>query len=218
MRKVALLWSLLVAACTREAIQAPAIPILTPPAAVVPPAIVGSGPTGLRVPSSCPVYAPGGGDVDTPEAPFPPPISALCVVDDLGGAWGVVNGDAPTAHVAVIPGSRELGVYLGIDPRHPFDPARVVVAGDAPTLTGWTHGQNQHDPNLTSTPLTLAIVASGPEGLLISLGRFDDQPADVGFSLDPSLVFGASAGPYAPGETWGEWFFLNTEPPAGYFP
>jgi len=184
-------------------------------AITAPPVLVGGTPSGLTVPASCPVYAPGGGDVDTPEAPFPPHVTILCAVDDAGGTYGIVNGDAPTAGLAVIPGGRELGFYLGFDAGAAFSPDKAVLDGTAPSLEGWsapTNVQSGSDCCAEAHPdarLALTTVAVGSFGWLVSLGRFDDAATQVALDLNTQILL-----PPSDGNTggWFARFYVNGAP------
>lgn len=173
--------------------------------------------TSLLVPKSCPVYAPGGGDVDTPEPPFPQNVSIICGVDEAGGTYGLVNGDAPTARLAVLPGSQELGLYIGVKASANFTPDQATVVGDAAILRAWSAPTNiysqtgccaEAQPN---SQLTLQLVAVGPQGMLISLGRFDGTPTQVAFALNTAALV-ASAPAYA-SASWMGRFYVNGSPP-----
>jgi hypothetical protein len=156
----------------------------------------------LHVPTGCPVYAPGGGDVGTPEAPFPPELTAVCVVDDQGGSYGVVPGDAPTAQLAVLPGLRELGLYLGLDPKLMISLDRLNGTLDGPILQAvMTCCSPSRDVGLTPN-----VVAQDTTGLLVSLGQFDGGPQKVTFLVDLRGMLGADS-PLV------ESFYVNAAPP-----
>lgn len=171
--------------------------------------------TFLRVPKSCPIYAPGGGDVDTPEAPFPDNISIICGVDEAGGTYGLVNGDAPTASLAILPGNQELGLYIGINATARYTPDEVTVSGEGALLRAWSAPTNvsshsgccaEDQPN---SQLALQVVAVGAQGVLISLGKFAGAPTQVAFDLNTSLV--ATNPALAGGGWWGR-FYVNGPP------
>jgi hypothetical protein len=155
-----------------------------------PPAVPSSSPSALTVPTSCPVYAPGGGEVDTPEPPFPAGVAIICVVDDTGGTYGVVPGDAPPAQLAVVPGHREIGLYVGFT-----DPGKGVLSsyddliGDSADIKLWAAPIDPAHPMDCCTEanpgarLELRAVAKGPQGVLVSLGTFDGTPTHVGGSV-----------------------------------
>lgn len=151
-----------------------------------PPAVASSAASALQVPTSCPVYAPDGGDVDTPEAPFPPGVSIICVVDDTGATYGVVTGDAPTAHLAVVPGDREIGLYVGFaEPEKGVLSAYDDLVGDSADIKLWASpaGLPSRADGNAGARLQLRAVAEGPQGVLVSLGRFDDTRTQVGGSV-----------------------------------
>jgi hypothetical protein len=172
--------------------------------------------TSLLVPRSCPAYAPGGGDVDTPEAPFPEHVAIICGVDEAGGTYGLVTGDAPTAGLAVLPGNQELGLYIGVKPSAHFVPETATVVGDGAVLRAWSAPTNVHsstaccpegEPN---SQRTLQLIAVGPQGMLISLGRFDRAPLQVAFALDTAALTGSTPGP-GYGGWWGR-FYVHGAP------
>ena len=116
-------------ACGRyEAVQLQRVAIDNPP-----PLIAEGTSSNLVVPSSCPVYAPGGGDVDTPEPPFPAGVSIVCCRgrdgEDLRDreqatrrrpAWRSCSGDRG-----------EIGLYVGFELGPSFTP---VLTGSNPTV------------------------------------------------------------------------------------
>jgi hypothetical protein len=159
----------------------------------MPPPLVAEGTnSNLAVPSSCPVYAPGGGDVDTPEPPFPDGVSIICAVDETGRTYGIVNGDAPTAHLAVLPGDREIGLYIGFELGSSFTP---TLTGSNPTLTAYAaptdvYSQDccaEDHPDKRVQPQAVAL---GSQGMLVSLGQFDGSPIQVAFILQPFSWYG----------------------------
>jgi len=170
------------------------------PITEAPPAVAGAPPSGLRVPRSCPVYAPGGGDVDTPEPPFPPGVSVVCAVDDTGATYGIVTGDAPTAHLAELPGNREIGVFVGFTkPSGNMPPEAAGVAAWAAPVNVESHTDCcAEDHPEASRPVE--AIALGPQGVLVTLGYFDDAPIQV-------------AG-IANGQRWAFRFYVNG-PPSG---
>jgi hypothetical protein len=142
-----------------------------------PPAVPCDPPSALQVPKRCPVYAPGGGDVDTPEAPFPDEFSIICAVDGTGATYGIVGGDAPTSHLAVLPGDRELGLYFGFKPGSNLNQKYSSLAGDDANAAMYAAPSSIYtsDCCAESHPegrLAIRAVASGPEGLLVSAGTF----------------------------------------------
>jgi hypothetical protein len=183
----------------------------------VPPEVLASATdTSLMVPKSCPAYAPGGGDVDTPEPPFPDNVSIICGVDEAGETYGLVNGDAPTARLAVLPGNQELGLYIGIEASAHFTSDRATVTGDNALLQAWAAPINvegrtsccaEDQPN---SRLTLQLVAVGSQGMLVSLGRFDAAPTQVAFDLNTAALV-ASDPPSGFSGWWGR-FYVNGTP------
>jgi hypothetical protein len=174
------LWAV---ACGRyEAVQLQRVAIDKPP-----PLIAEGTSSNLVVPSSCPVYAPGGGDVDTPEPPFPAGVFIVCAVDETGRTYGIVNGDAPTARLAVLPGDREIGLYVGFELGPSFTP---VLTGSNPTVVAYAapsdiYSQDccaEDHPDKRVQPQAVAV---GSQGMLVSLGQFDGSPIQVAFFLDP---------------------------------
>jgi hypothetical protein len=181
--------------------------------AVPPEALATTQNTSLLVPRSCPVYAPGGGDVDTPEPPFPPKVSIICGVDDAGGTYGLVNGDAPTARLAVLPGNHELGLYVGVTPAAHFTPDKATLDGDDAPIKAWSAPTNVYSQTSCcaemqpDSRLPLQMVAAGEQGMLVSLGRFDGTPTQVAFDLDTAALFESGQ--------WGGWigrFYVNGAP------
>jgi hypothetical protein len=187
----------------------------------VPPEIlVSANDTTLLVPRSCPFYAPGGGDVDTPEPPFPDNVAIICGVDAGGGTYGLVGGDAPTAALAVLPGSQELGLYIGVEPSAHFTPDRATVSGENATIQAWAAPVNvsgrmsccaEMQPN---SALTLQLIAVGTQGMLISFGGFDDKPTQVAFDLNTDALFSANPAPANPAyrSGWMGRFYVNGAP------
>jgi len=151
-----------------------------------PPLVEGSG-SKLTVPASCPVYAPGGGDVGTVEPPFNEGVTAVCGVDDQGNTYGLIQGDAPTAKLNVLPGNHELGVFVGFD-------GKFALAYGAPTIEAWaapTNIQNSTDCCADLHPdarIPVTVVALGDSGLLFSVGQFDSTPIQVAYNVTGSVV------------------------------
>jgi hypothetical protein len=195
MKRLIVLIGLSAVACgRRESIQERQVAITDPP-----PVVAGCT-SKLAVPASCPVYAPGGGDVDTPELPFPPGFTNICAVDDAGQSYGIADGDAPTAQVAVLPGNHELGVYLGFDTSAGFSPERAVLAGANPAVKAWAG----------STQRELTTVAVSERGILLSVGSFDGTPLEVTFLLNTAALF-VSPAAQSTGSAF-EGFYVNGPP------
>jgi hypothetical protein len=183
----------------------------------VPPDVVANAKdTSLLVPKSCPAYAPGGGDVDTPELPFPDNVSIICGVDEAGGTYGLVNGDAPTARLAVLPGNQELGLYIGINASAHFTPDRATVSGDDAMIKAWSAATNVYSQtsccaeDQPNSRLPLQLVAVGSQGMMISLGRFDGAPTQVAFDLNTLALVASN-----PASGAGDWlgrFYVNGAP------
>jgi len=183
----------------------------------VPPEVLASATdTSLLVPKSCPAYAPGGGDVDTPEPPFPENVYIICGVDEAGGTYGLVTGDAPTARLAVLPGSQELGLYIGVKAKANFTPDKATVTGDDAILRAWSAPINIHGPttccaeSVPNSRLALQLIAVGSQGMLISLGRFDGAPTQVAFDLNTMALVASN-----PANGSGGWigrFYVNGPP------
>lgn len=171
--------------------------------------------TTLLVPKSCPVYAPGGGDVDVPEDPFPAHVSIICGVDAHGGTYGLATGDAPTAGPAVLPGSQELGLYIGVERGTNFTPSQRLLSGMNAGILAWSAPVKgccaEMQPN---SLLDLRVIASGPQGMMISLGRFDDKPTQVAFQLNDVALFPEPVAPQPrmPAGGWVGRFYVNGGP------
>jgi hypothetical protein len=185
-------------------------------AITVPPAMLANASTtALLVPKTCPAYAPGGGDVDTPEPPFPPKVTMLCGVDASGATYGLVGGDAPTARLAVLPGNQELGLYIGVDASARFTPDKVTLNETSASIQAWAAPVNVEGrtsccaEDIPNSSLKLLLVAAGTQGMMISLGKFDDKPTQVAFELNPAALFGADPG-Y--GANWNGRFYVNGSP------
>jgi hypothetical protein len=151
-------------------------------------------PSALVVPDSCPVYAPGG-DGDGADAPFPSGYSAICAVDETGAAYGLAGGESGA--LAVVPGGRELGVYLGFEPGSGLQAQFAHLSGDDAGFRMWAAPSNVLTPDCCAEAhpegrLTIRAVASGPQGVLLSAGRFDRLPLQI--SGRPSFYGDSSTG------------------------
>lgn len=167
--------------------------------------------SGLSVPVSCPIYTPNGGDIDTPELPFQSPILFGCGVDSDGDTYGLVTGD--TGDLAVLVGEREIGVFYAFDNSVRADPPTVASLGlDGPTprIRAWSAPDNVLDPHHCCAEadgsgvdrrIPVTVIALGPSGMLLSLGRFDRTLTQVALELE--LVRDLS---------WTERFYVNGEP------
>jgi hypothetical protein len=186
MRVFAIIAGLGLVACGRETTQTRSVAITDPP-----PLLAGSG-SHLRPPASCPIYAAGGGDVDTPEPPFPGTITALCTVDEGGGSYGLVLGDAPTAHLAIVPGGQEVGVYIGFDDA-PAPAPTIDLGADPPGIEAWAAATNidSQDCCADTHPdkrIPVDVVAFGEHGVLFSVGRYDGTPIQVAWVVNASFI------------------------------
>jgi len=175
----------------------------------------------LRVPAACPIYAPGGRDVDTVEDPIPRSLTAFCAVDSAAESYGVIGGDAETAQLAVLPGKREIGLYFAFDQDAAPSvaaleglkgPDAAIKAYAAPVrVDGGGIECCAEDYPESRRPATVA--AYGQDGLMISLGSFDDAPLQVAVELDLDRLF--RAGPPAI-KGWSSGylsrFYVNAEP------
>jgi hypothetical protein len=148
----------------------------------------------LQMPASCPVYAPGDYDVDTPEQPWPNHVTIMCAVDDQQNTYGLVTGDNPGSTLAVLPGDRELGLFIGFDSSAGFTPAKATLDGPNPSAAAWSAPFNvssgnrccaESDPNARLAPQTVAV---GDGGWLISLGLFNADPTQVAILLDTAQL------------------------------
>src|SRR5437764_10849489 len=162
----------------------------------------------LRVPTTCPIWAPGDSD-DNDEGPLPDQIAAACDLDDSGATWGTAGGDQGPG-LAIIPGGRELGVYLSFDPsKYPVDVAALPTA-----LSAYAAPDNVDKfggeccPELDeANRIPIHIVAIGATGVLISLGMFDTAKTQVEVGLTNAAFPGA--------KLWTEWnnrFYVNGAP------
>lgn len=178
-----------------------------------PPVREASSTSGLSVPATCPVYAPGSYDVDTPEAPYPAEITTFCALDDTGATYGVIEGDSPGAALAVLPGNRELGLYIGFSADSGFTldkavlegPGAVLAAFSAPTNVSTADCCAESHPEGTLSPSTVAV---GERGWLISLGNFDGAATQVSALMRTALLFPAEPA-FA---TYGARFYVNGAP------
>ena len=101
--------------------------------------------------------------------------------------------------MAVLPGKREIGVYLGFDASAGFTPDKVVLSGANANFLAWAGPFRRENGDLAEEhpeaqrPLTL--VAVGERGVLFSLGSFDTAPFQVAFILQdvaPSTSYTAA--------------------------
>ncbi|CAN5418656.1 hypothetical protein BH11MYX1_BH11MYX1_57350 [soil metagenome] len=83
--------------------------------AVSHPPIKSSSTSALEVPTRCPIYSPGGGDVDTVEEAYSKPYAFGCGVAASHNAepttFGMVTGDTANGQLAKLPGDREIGIF-----------------------------------------------------------------------------------------------------------
>jgi len=208
MKKLSLLAWIAFAGC--QAAQGPQIFQIAPSSAVR----VASG-SQLQVPASCPIYAPGDHDVDTPEQPWPDHVTIICAIDDQGNTYGTSTGDSPGGTLAVLPGNRELGYYIGFDASAGFTPDKAVLDGAAPSVAVFSAPTNvgsftdccaEGHPDARLTPQTVAV---GEGGWLISFGPFDANPTQVAIDLDTAQLL--PPGPTNTG-SWFDRFYVNGAP------
>ena len=183
----------LVACGRNETIRSSLVVIQNPPQPIV------GATSKLQVPRSCPIYAPGGGDVDTVEAPLPDGVTALCAVDDAGTTYGIIDGDAPTAQPAVLAGNHEIGLYIGFEAGK-FFPDQVVLTGSGANLQASTTTTSLNSPDCCQyTALAIQMVAAGEQGVLVSLGSFDLSPIQVAFTSNVATLPSCAGGFYVNG-------------------
>jgi hypothetical protein len=157
----------------------------------------------LHAPMGCPIYPPDATNAAKPANPFPAQISGLCAVDDGGSVYGIVTLDPTTAQLAVVPGNRELGVFVAFAPDWPFSPDHLYFNGQ-PTLHAWADGPCC----LTPPPPDVRgfqTVAADQTGLLVSFGQFGAEPLTLSFYFDLDAMFGA-------GGTYRQAFNVNAIP------
>ena len=160
--------------------------------------------SGLHIPASCPTYAPGGGDVDTPEPPFELPLTIACAVDEAGVSYGLAVGDAPTAHLAVIPGNQNLGIYIGVVPGAFIDWENLIASGPTPGSSA-SFSPTSDFPLSEGLPLTLTTIAAGEHGVLSGLGAFDGAAVQVSLQIGVPFTDGNKA-------FYGIRFYVNAVP------
>ncbi|HLK90661.1 MAG TPA: hypothetical protein VKZ18_12240 [Polyangia bacterium] len=186
------------------------------------PTIVAGTTSHLQVPASCPVYVTGSatGD-DLLKSPFPAHIPIICAVDDTGGTYGLLDGEASAA-MAVVPGGHEIGYYIGFDATAGFTPDRAILDGPAwfaapgdPSLIAYAAPKNILSPTdccAESVPqgrLAPQTVAVGDQGWLISLGFFDTTPTQVAVIFDTDALL---PDPANLGFTFWTRFYVNGAP------
>lgn len=180
-----------------------------------PPVPVPGSQSRLPVPTSCPIYAPGDYDVDTPEAPFPAHVTIMCAVDYAGRTYGLVTGDSEGSTLAVVPGGGELGFYVGFDAGAGFTPDKAVLDGTNPNFTAYAGPTDvtsqdccpeQHPEDLLA-PTTEAV---NDAGWLVSLGFFDESATQVAVELNTDVLLppGSTAG----NGGFGARFYVNGTP------
>ena len=135
--------------------------------------------TRLAVPAYCPVYTPTGGDIDTPERPFPETIRSFCGVDASGIAYGLVTGD--TGDLAILAGGQEIGMYIDFEGPIPSDALPSIKAWAAPVNVASLTDCCAEDAEGAQIPIR--AVAVGASGLLLSFGRFDKRPTQIALEL-----------------------------------
>jgi hypothetical protein len=181
---------LMLAGCTHENYRDMTLDVVGDPARI-------AGTTSeLGVPAACPIYTPSGGDIDTPEPPFRSPIAFSCGVDSAHQAYGLVTGDK--GDLAIIPGDRELGVYVALDPGQTFDPSLAkawaaplalpcICGSTGPVVSGPLDAEL---PELQANArIPIQAVAAGSGGLLLTVGHFDDRSTQVVIDLGTTTSF-----------------------------
>lgn len=168
----------------------------------------------LSVPARCPIYTPNGGDIDTPELPFAPPILFGCGVDSNGDTYGLVTGDI--GDLAVLTGLREIGLFYAFDDSVQAAPptlSSLGLDGPTPRIRAWSAPSNVLDPyhccaeadgTGVDRRIPVTVVAVGASGMLLSFGMFDRTTTQVAveLELDARRVL-----------TWTERFYVNGPPP-----
>jgi hypothetical protein len=177
-------------------------------AITAPPPMLTGVSTRLTVPTSCPTYTPNGRDIDTPEPPWQAPLQFGCGVDELGNTYGLVTGD--TGDLAILPGDREIGLFLAFDQGSlspTVDPATAIKA-----WAGALNVDSTVDPTVelhASMRVPFQVVALGPAGIMLSLGHVADQPLQFNVDWNVDALF--------PGNTLGygvnDRFYVNGAPP-----
>ncbi|HXT98041.1 MAG TPA: hypothetical protein VN853_17220 [Polyangia bacterium] len=180
-----------------------------------PPIAVPGSQSRLPVPTSCPVYAPGGGDIDTPEAPFPKHVTIMCAIDDTGRTYGLVEGDAPTATMPMVAGDHELGFYIGFDAGAGFTADEAVLDGTSPNLAAYAgpFGVSSQDccpENHPEDRLAPTTVAVNDAGWLVSLGFFNESPTQVAVTVNTEVLLPPGSTPGNSG--FGARFYVNGSP------
>jgi hypothetical protein len=175
----------------------------------------------LQVPDACPLYIPGGGDADTIEGDLSPGISGICAVDDQGNAYGIMVGDGDSLTLpplAILPGNREIGVYIGFTPGDFIHGCIMVgdtcVPDAAPTtdqikafasptsnIAVTTNAEDCCAEDHPEDRIPVEMVAYGDQGILFSLGTFDLSPIQVAYQM------------YGDGVNDVERFYVNGVPP-----
>jgi hypothetical protein len=91
----------------------------------------------------------------------------------------------------------------------------VTLTGENASIQAWAAPVNiegrtdccaEMEPN---SSLALQLVAAGPQGMMLSFGRFDDKSTQVAFDLNTPALFGANP-VYESG--WLGRFYVNGAP------
>lgn len=169
------------------------------------PAMVAGVASALAVPATCPIYTPDGGDIDTPEPPYTPPVHFSCGVDSQHGTYGLEPGD--DGDWAILPGDRELGVYIDLDGAAPaFGAWSAPLAW--PCICGSSNavaaGGDLYPEAHDDAKIGIQTVATGTSGLLLSIGQLDDEPTQV--------FVGSVDGNGSADERVGFRFYVNARP------
>jgi hypothetical protein len=149
----------------------------------------------LVVPRRCRIYTPNGRSDRSDGPPFESPVLFGCGIDSQDGVYGLVTGD--DFSLAVIPGEREIGVFLAFDRtiigRAPTPATITGSDGDFPQIRAWAAPVNLYNL-IDSVPefigdgsstyaddrqIPLQVVAVGQSGALLSLGHFDSTRLQV---------------------------------------
>jgi hypothetical protein len=162
----------------------------------------------LAVPASCPIYAPGDWDTDTPELPYSSPLAFGCVVDSSGATYGIATGDNSGSQLAIVPGNRELGIYYAFDESVTSSPLTSLIhahAGADNVDGGPCCAED--DPNARAfVPQAVAI---GPGGMLLSFGVLDATATQIEIDFDTDQMF---PGQHFQLDQWNDRFYVNAAP------
>jgi|GEM_PF-2683478 len=174
----------------------------------------------LDVPATCPIYSPGGGDVDAVEEAYGKPFAFGCGVAAARGAeptvFGLMTGDAAGSQLAKLPGDREIGIFRQLRDGDQIEHAKLLVDGDAPAIRAYRSTSNVCAGALPedseSNRIPVSIVATGDTGYLISLGTLGNEPAQIDVEYDPHAFIVGDFGSFGPRGT-NDRFYVNSAPP-----